>query len=514
MAYYRLVITKRKGTGDEVLQFSELNFYDKNSNKISWSVVNIQCNMKGVSTSESIDKILDGNINTKFCTREWGRVLENECIITIQVNDSMTFPAKYSYVTGNDSPNRDPVSWTLSYSKDGTSYTIISEVTDASITSNRKAETQLFEVYAIVNYNTIEEIVAGVENATQLVTSTKYDENSYMISNIPDFVKYKGISVSTIYANGNSWIGFDAESEHFKFNRRDAAMYNLWIEEGTYLDTHRFFRVRWGGVCKYDAYGDPYFQTFDIIIFDTGEVMLYSVDIPTQYYDGTFSFADVVYNTPTTDSRYVTFYTKSDGTYRTEYAPIEFVQDMTRYLVRDGATIYTVTDGTLVEVTGTLNADMFKASGVDMIPDGALLMTLNAPEVLCWTNTEQLPVLTATVQGVPTGEHEIISDNIQIGHSSIYGITSVETTASDGATFLLSFDGGAWMSYTDGKWSASDVGMNASELIAIPTEAWSSVVNSSQNMKLKATLDGVDTVTQVKFNFNNENPVVLEESEV
>ena len=146
MAFYKLVITKRKGTGDKVLQFSELNFFDKNSNKISWSVANIQCNMTGVNTSESIDKIIDGNTSTKFCTGDWGSGLENECIITIQVNDSMDMPAYYSYVTSNDSPNRDPVSWTLSYSKDGTEYTIISEVTDASITGNRNAETQLFEV--------------------------------------------------------------------------------------------------------------------------------------------------------------------------------------------------------------------------------------------------------------------------------------------------------------------------------------------------------------------------------
>ena len=183
---------------------------------------------------------------------------------------------------------------------------------------------------------------------------------------------------------------------------------------------------------------------------------------------------------------------------------VQFVE-IKKYLVRDGGTIYTVADGALAEVSGTLNADLFIASGVDTIPDGALLMTLSAPEVLCWTDGDRLPKLTATVQGVPQGTHEIISDNARIGHESVYGITSVEATASDGATFLLSFDGGMWMAYTNGSWSASDVGMNASELMAVPTEAWSSVINSANNMRLKAMLDGLDTVTQVKFNFNN-NP--------
>ena len=182
---------------------------------------------------------------------------------------------------------------------------------------------------------------------------------------------------------------------------------------------------------------------------------------------------------------------------------VQFVE-IKKYLVRDGSTIYTVADGALVEVSGTLNADLFIASGVDTIPDGALLMTLSAPEVLCWTDGDKLPTLTATVQGMPQGTHEIVSDNARVGHESVYGITSVEATASDGATFLLSFDGGMWMTYTNGSWSVSDVGMTASELMAVPTDAWSSVVNSASNMRLKAMLDGVDTVTQVKFNFNND----------
>ena len=360
----------------------------------------------------------------------------------------------------------------------------------------------------MANYNRIEEIVAGVENATKLVDNTKYDDNSCTISGIPDYVKYKGVSVSNIYANGNSWIGFDAESEHFKFNRRDAAMYNLWTEEGTLLDIYRFFRVRWGGVCKYNAYGDPYFQTFDLIIFDTGDVMLYAVDIPTSYYDGTFAFADVEYTAPATDSRYVTFYAQEDGTYRIDYAPIDFVQDMVKYLVRDGSAIYTVSEGALAEVTGELSASLFTEYGVDTIPDGSLLMTLNAPEVLCWTNADELPILTATVQGTPTGNHDIVSDSIPIGHSSIFGLESLEVDASENATFLLSFDGGMWMIYNGSKWSASDVGMTTAELLAVPMSAWNTMINSARNMRLKATLDGVDTVTQVKFNFNNDPSVV------
>ena len=356
----------------------------------------------------------------------------------------------------------------------------------------------------MANYETIEELVAGVANATQTRTNSKNDEDTDTLAGV-DWFSYDGTVCSSIYANGNSWIGLGASSEHLKVNRRDAAMWNLWREEGTYLGTYKFLRIRWGGCTKYDAYGTPYFITYDVVLFDTGDIMLYMVDVPTGYYNGTFSIGSVEYTAPTTENRYVSFYKQSDGTYTVAYEPISLQQStITKYLVRDSGKIYTVTDGALVEVSGTLSASLFQTSGIDTIPDGTLLMTLSEPEVLCWTSAEELPTLKATVQGVPVGEHDIVSDIIQIGHESVYGITSVDVTASSEATFLLSFDGGLWMSYTEGKWSASDVGMTTSELVGVPANAWSSMVNSAHEMRLKAILDGIYTVTEVKFNFNNE----------
>lgn len=360
----------------------------------------------------------------------------------------------------------------------------------------------------MANYKSIDEIFAGVENSTQLVNVTKYDDNSYAISSVPDFVKYKGEAVTTMYANGNSYLGFGTDAEHFKYNRRDAAMYNLWKEEGTYIDTYRFFRVRWGGMGNYNSYGGPYAQTFDIVIFDTGDVMFYAVDIPTSYYNGTFSFADVAYNAPTTESRYVTFYAQADGTYRTEYAPIELSSTaMTKYLVRDGNTLYTVENGTLAVVDGELNADLFVARGVDTIPDGALLLPLPSPEVLCWTNADTLPHLTATVHGTPTGKHEVVSDDIHIGDLSIAGVASILAIASEGAELFLSFDGDAWSVYdtSSGTWVASDVGMGAAELVAVPADSWRYVAVITNVMRLKAVIEGTETVTQVKFNFDNDS---------
>ena len=353
------------------------------------------------------------------------------------------------------------------------------------------------------DYNSVEEIVTSAENATKIRNNSKNDDATDNVTGV-DWFTYGGTVCSNIYANGNSWIGLGGQQEDLKVNRRDAAMWNLWREEGT-IGAVRFIRIRWSGYTAYNSTSTSALLTYDVILFDTGDIQLYIVDIPTQYYNGVFALGNLAYTPPTVDNRWVAF-RKIDSGYEVAYEPLSFVQYLTKYLIRNEGTLYTIVDGALSELTGELTADIFQTSGVDEIPDGALLMTLSVPEVLCWTNEDTVPVLTATVQGVPTGAHTVTSDHIQIDHPSIYGISSVVATASDGATFLLSFDGGAWMKYNDGTWSASDVGMTAAELMAIPSTAWSSVINSAQYMQLKATLEGVETVTQVVFNYNNEPP--------
>lgn len=362
----------------------------------------------------------------------------------------------------------------------------------------------------MANYNSVEEIVASVENATKIRDNAKNDSGTDTIAGI-DWFTYSGTVCNNIYANGNSWIGLGKSQEDLKVNRRDSAMWNLWREEGT-IGAVRFLRIRWSGYTAYNSTSTSALFTYDVILFDTGDIQLYIVDVPTSNYSGTFTLGNLAYTAPTADNRWVAF-RKTDSGYEVAYEPLSFYA--CKYLVRNEGTLYTVTDGALSELAGELTAELFQASGIDVVPDGALLLSLSAPEVLCWTDAPVLCTLTATVQGMPEGAHTVTSDHIQVNHPSIYGISSVVATASDGVTFLLSFDGGEYMAYTDSAWSASDTGMTSAELMAISATAWNSVINSAQYMQLKATLEGVDTVTQVVFNFNNDSPMTQsEESEV
>lgn len=178
-----------------------------------------------------------------------------------------------------------------------------------------------------------------------------------------------------------------------------------------------------------------------------------------------------------------------------------------RYLVRDGNTIYTVTDGALVEVVGDLNAQLFIDNGVDAIPDGTLLMTLSNPEVLCWTDDETLPTLTATVKGIPEPQ-TVMSKEIDLMHSSIKGINGVTVDCKGDVLFAVSFDKKAtWMMHNGTEFvEVSDklAGMTKTEFEAITAEQWKPKYEASSDMYIRCILfDETQSITTVNIDFIN-----------
>lgn len=178
-----------------------------------------------------------------------------------------------------------------------------------------------------------------------------------------------------------------------------------------------------------------------------------------------------------------------------------------KYLVRDVNTLYTITDDSLVEVSGELNSNLFIDNGVDEIPSGTLLMTLSNPEVLCWTDIDKVPTLTATVKGIPQPQ-VIVSEEINLMDGSIKGIESVAIDCKGEPVFALSFDKKAtWIMHNGTEWVAvSDeaTGMTKTEFEAITTEQWQSQYEASSEMYIRCTLlDETQTVTTVSIGFVN-----------
>ena len=180
---------------------------------------------------------------------------------------------------------------------------------------------------------------------------------------------------------------------------------------------------------------------------------------------------------------------------------------ITKYLVRNNDTIYTVTDGSLVEVSGEINSNLFIDKGVDAIPDGTLLMTLSNPEVLCWTDSDKVPTLTATVKGIPQPQ-VVISRSIDLMHSSIKGIEKVTVDCKREPVFAVSFDGkNTWLIHDGTDWVAvADelAGMTKATFEAITTEQWQTQYEASRDMYIRFALSDVaQSVTSVNVDFVN-----------
>ena len=179
-----------------------------------------------------------------------------------------------------------------------------------------------------------------------------------------------------------------------------------------------------------------------------------------------------------------------------------------KYLISDSEKYYTVVDSALSEISiAELNAQAFQDYGFDDFPDGALLIPLYAPEVLCWTDAETLPTLTATVKGIPQPQ-VIVSEEINLIDGSIKGIESVAIDCKGEPIFAVSFDKKAtWIMHNGTDWvNVADeaTGMTKTEFEAITTEQWQEQYEASSEMYIRCTiLDETQSITTLNIDFIN-----------
>ena len=135
------------------------------------------------------------------------------------------------------------------------------------------------------------------------------------------------------------------------------------------------------------------------------------------------------------------------------------------------------------------------------------MLPLNAPEVLCWTDAETLPTLTATVKGIPEPQ-TVMSKEIDLMHSSIKGINGVTVDCKGDVLFAVSFDKKAtWMMHNGTEFvEVSDklAGMTKTEFEAITAEQWQPKYEASSDMYIRCILfDETQSITTVNVDFIN-----------
>jgi hypothetical protein len=98
---------------------------------------------------EGPEQCYDGNPTTKWLDFNFsaapgagpvgeGGTYDGESILVIAFPDPVTF-TRYQWVTGNDEPRRDPISWRIEVSTDGLAWSLFDVRTDVAVTDDRGA---------------------------------------------------------------------------------------------------------------------------------------------------------------------------------------------------------------------------------------------------------------------------------------------------------------------------------------------------------------------------------------
>ena len=179
----------------------------------------------------------------------------------------------------------------------------------------------------------------------------------------------------------------------------------------------------------------------------------------------------------------------------------------TKYLIRDQNILYTVTDNQLVEISGTLDANLFLDKGFDTTPDSSLLITLNSPEVLCWTDDENVPVINADVIAVPKTQ-KLISNAIDLTHDSIKGIEKVTVTCENELIVAVSFDEKqTWKVFNNNQWvtvSNEYAGMSKDAIESITIDQWNELYLGATSFYIRVIFENTQqTLTSIHVDFVN-----------
>ena len=145
---YRWQLTNFRGSNNYT-QMNRLCLYDATGNRLDTTAMSyaFACYENGSRASfpndEETCRCLVNQQDGKTCIARSG----NQPISIFLSIPGNTPIASYSYITGGDLPERDPVSWILSRSTDGgQTWTEIDTQENVSITTDRNTETKRFEV--------------------------------------------------------------------------------------------------------------------------------------------------------------------------------------------------------------------------------------------------------------------------------------------------------------------------------------------------------------------------------
>lgn len=139
LRYIKFVVNSVRSVGGTQMQFSEIEFLNASGNRFNYPATTTVTSpdMPATATVEGQNKIIDGLTSTKFCTIKFASgkyLLIDLGEPALDVNDFCV----WRWWTGNDNYGRDPMSFELWGSVDGSTYELLDSAVDADVPTARQ----------------------------------------------------------------------------------------------------------------------------------------------------------------------------------------------------------------------------------------------------------------------------------------------------------------------------------------------------------------------------------------
>ncbi len=316
--------------------------------------------------------------------------------------------------------------------------------------------------------------IAGME---VIRNNSRNDDGTDTLQGV-DWFNYNGATVANIYVSGNSWLGFGANTEHLRVNRRDSAVYSIYRQE-----TESYLKIRWVGYSIYNSTGTDYKLIYDVYLLRTGDIVLVFREIPKSYSNGINSMENLTF---TMDSAmpYVFFNKQTDGSYTVSQLN-SFI--MLRYLIRRNNELLKLVNDEWTVVDGELSPELFLTEGMTTVSNLDSLTEGDDFELLMWHNaneTMNVPMPVVTIIGTPLLPQTITTTEYFMTDASILGIETILAEISDDVMVAISVDEGTtYKVHTGTTWgelTETDTGMTKAQLETIAVDNWGQIATTGK----------------------------------
>lgn len=129
------------------------------------------------------------------------------------------------------------------------------------------------------NYTRLQQLLNTAAGMTQSRAGSKNDDGTDTVPGAAWF-KFNGAAANNLYVSGNLWVGFGVSGEQLKVWRRDAAVYNVWHQQGVVAGL-RFCKLRVQGYLHYSTTAAENSITYEVFLLGDGRMVLNLCEPPT-----------------------------------------------------------------------------------------------------------------------------------------------------------------------------------------------------------------------------------------